>query len=105
MRGVYFAARTGGGQSGARCRQFWFAARKNGSSAYSGLTTMAMRLEQLGHLRNGPLLSCLMRGLSCVGSQPATPFSPGRSEYRILLQQGHRNERWLMSVVAATAAE
>jgi len=91
-------------QSGARCRQFWFAATKKGSSAYSGLTTIAMRLEQWGHLRNGPVLSCLMPGLSLVGAH-AAPFSPGRSEYKILLQQGHRKERWLMSVIAATAAE
>ncbi len=63
---------------------------------------MAMRLAQLGHLRKGPVWSCLMRGLSSVGSQHA-PLSPGRSEYRIFLQQGHKNERWLMSVVAATA--
>src|SRR3954471_24557043 len=84
-----------GAQSGARCRQFWFAATKNGSSAYSGPTTMGIRREQLGHLRNGPVLSWLTRGLSLLGSQPAVPFSPGRSEYRIFLQQGHRNERWL----------
>jgi hypothetical protein len=96
--------RAGGAQSGARCRQFWLAARKKGSSACSGLTTIAMRLKQWGHFRNGPVLSCLMRGLPAVGSQ-AAPFSPGCSEYRIFLQQGHRKERWLMSVVAATAAE
>jgi hypothetical protein len=77
---------------------------KKGSSAYSGLTTMAMRLAQFGHLRNGPVLSWLMPGLSLVGAQ-AVPFSPGRSEYKIFLQHGHRKERWLMSVVAATAAE
>jgi len=41
------AARACGAQSGARRRQFWFAAMKNGSSAYSGLTTMAMREEGL----------------------------------------------------------
>jgi len=45
----------------------------------SGLTTMAMRSAQCGHLRNGPVLSWLMRGLSRVASQ-AEAFPPGRSE-------------------------
>ena len=78
MEPVYFGAAPGG-QSGARCRQFWLAATKKGSSAYSGLTTTAMRRAQCGHSRNGPVLSWLMRGLSRVGSQ-AEALPLGRSE-------------------------